>query len=78
MSLHKGLGKAQRECLRALQEHKEWIDHPMSRWSYSSQSETRRIMESLVARGLVRKLKTVETFWRYRLVRKAEAGGKGA
>lgn len=47
------LGETQRDVLWSLIQHKEW--HSGSGWHWNNFSETVRIMESLVKRGLVDK-----------------------
>jgi hypothetical protein len=48
------LGKNQLGCLRALGRHGYWASGWGSGWTWHSDSETRRILDSLVRRGLVR------------------------
>lgn len=48
------LGHRQRGCLEALHHHGKWPAH----WTYGTQSETVRILDSLVTRGLVRRTAT--------------------
>lgn len=50
------LGKKQEGILAALKEHHEWYSGGFGcGWTYGTVANTRRLLESLVARGLVRK-----------------------
>lgn len=69
------LGEVQRGVLRALREKGGWPGHG---WTWGSPSLTRRVLNSLVRRGLV-EVSTLESRWGdpyefYSAVRDAEAG----
>lgn len=51
----KPLGHIQEGVLRSLTQLGEWSDTGRCGWTWSTLSETKRIMESLVARGLAKK-----------------------
>ena len=47
------LGKVQKQVLKSLQEHGRWLDHRgLAGWVWDTYTNTKRIMDSLVKRGL--------------------------
>lgn len=49
------LGHRQQSCLRSLYEFGSWDDSGLCGWTWSTRSETTRIMESLCSKGLALK-----------------------
>ena len=47
------LGQNQKDVLECLRRNGPWCDSWICRWSWSTPSETTKIMDSLVKRGLV-------------------------
>lgn len=55
----KKLGKVQTEVLRCLRQHGQWKPNCVNSWSWGSQSNTLRLMDSLVRAGVAEKVGAV-------------------
>lgn len=51
----KGLGETQIQVLRALRDHGYWCEWPQCGWHWDTETNTKRILDSLVKRGLAAK-----------------------
>ena len=48
------LGSTQRDVLESLRDHKYWADYDLTSWIWSNRGVTRKVMQSLVKKGVAR------------------------